>query len=59
MPQLEIEFMASTLPPTGRGALATTVVGPAIGNAIFAVVGARLRHLPMRPVDVLKAMAPP
>jgi isoquinoline 1-oxidoreductase beta subunit len=34
----------------------TTVVGPAIGNAIFAAVGARLRHLPMLPADVLKSL---
>jgi CO/xanthine dehydrogenase Mo-binding subunit len=32
------------------------VVGPAIGNAIFAAVGARLRHLPMTPEAVLQAM---
>jgi len=32
------------------------VVGPAIGNAIFAAVGARLRHLPIRPDAVLRAL---
>ena len=56
VPSLDIEFIASTLPPTGLGEPATTVVGPAIGNAIFAAVGARLRHLPMRPADVLAAL---
>ena len=58
VPPLEIEFIASTAPPTGLGEPATTVVGPAIGNAIFAAAGARLRHLPIRPADVLKALAP-
>ena len=56
VPALDIEFIASTLPPTGLGEPATTVVGPAIGNALFAAVGVRLRHLPMRPSDVLTAM---
>jgi isoquinoline 1-oxidoreductase beta subunit len=56
VPPMDIEFITSTLPPTGLGEPATTVVGPAIGNAIFAAVGARLRHLPMRPADVLAAL---
>jgi xanthine dehydrogenase iron-sulfur cluster and FAD-binding subunit A len=34
----------------------TTVVAPAIGNAIFAAVGVRLRHLPIRPAAVLQAL---
>jgi CO/xanthine dehydrogenase Mo-binding subunit len=58
VPDMEIEFMPSTLPPTGLGEPATTVVGPAIGNAIFAAVGVRLRHLPMRPADVLAGLNP-
>jgi CO/xanthine dehydrogenase Mo-binding subunit len=56
VPSMDIEFIASTVPPTGLGEPATTVVGPAIGNAIFAAVGVRLRHLPMRPADVLAAL---
>ncbi len=56
VPAMDIEFIASTVPPTGLGEPATTVVGPAIGNAVFAAVGARLRHLPMRPADVLAAL---
>ena len=35
---------------------ATTVVGPAIGNAIFNAVGARLRHIPITPEAVLAAI---
>jgi isoquinoline 1-oxidoreductase beta subunit len=56
VPELAIEFMPSTEPPVGLGEPATTVVGPAIGNAIFSAVGARVRDLPIRPAAVLKAM---
>ena len=57
VPELDIEFIDSTEVPVGLGEPATTVVAPAIGNAIFAVVGARLRHLPMRPAALRKALA--
>ncbi|MFN9928649.1 MAG: hypothetical protein ACK53I_17105 [Phenylobacterium sp.] len=56
VPELDIEFIASTEAPVGRGEPATTVVGPAIGNAIFRAVGARVRHLPIRAEAVKGAM---
>jgi len=56
VPNLDIEFIASTEAPVGLGEPCTTVVGPAIGNAIFAAVGARVRHLPIRPASVLAAL---
>jgi isoquinoline 1-oxidoreductase subunit beta len=56
VPELDIEFMPSTEPPVGLGEPATTVVGPAIGNAVFNAVGARVRDLPIRPAAVLRAM---
>ena len=56
VPELDIEFVASDHHPVGLGEPATTVVGPAIGNAIFAATGARVRHLPIRPDDVKAAM---
>lgn len=55
-PEMDIEFIASTEMPVGLGEPATTVVAPAIGNAIFNAVGARVRDLPIQPSDVLKAM---
>jgi CO/xanthine dehydrogenase Mo-binding subunit len=56
VPELDIEFVQSTEVPVGLGEPGTTVVGPAIGNAIFAAVGARLRHIPIRPAHVLQAL---
>src|SRR4029453_3375662 len=52
VPELDIEFIDSTEVPAGLGEPATTVVAPAIGNAIFAAAEVRLRHLPIRPAAV-------
>lgn len=56
VPDVEVEFMPSTEAPVGLGEPATTVVGPAIGNAIYRAVGARVRDLPIRPEAVKAAM---
>ena len=57
VPEVEVEFLPSTEAPVGLGEPATTAVAPAIGNAIFAACGARVRHLPIRPKAVLEALA--
>jgi CO/xanthine dehydrogenase Mo-binding subunit len=56
VPEVDIEFLPSTEVPVGLGEPGTTVVAPAIANAIFAATGARLRHLPIRPEAVLQAL---
>ncbi|WP_293460974.1 molybdopterin cofactor-binding domain-containing protein, partial [Phenylobacterium sp.] len=56
IPDVEVEFIASTEAPVGLGEPATTVVGPAIGNAIFRAAGARVRDLPIRPEAVKAAI---
>jgi isoquinoline 1-oxidoreductase beta subunit len=56
VPEIEIHFVESTEVPVGLGEPATTVVGPAIGNAIFAACGGRVRDLPIRPKAVLAAI---
>ena len=56
VPDLAISFVESTEVPVGLGEPATTVIAPAIGNAIFRAVGARVRHLPITPRGVLAAL---
>jgi len=55
MPALDIEFIDSEYLSMGLGEPATTAVGPAIANAIFAAVGARVRHLPITAAAVRDA----
>ncbi len=56
VPEMVVELMDSTEAPVGMGEPATTVVGPAIANAIFAAAGVRMRDLPIRPEAVLEAL---
>lgn len=56
VPEIEIEFVDSTELAMGLGEPATTVVGPAIGNAIFAAVGVRMTAIPIRREAVLAAL---
>jgi CO/xanthine dehydrogenase Mo-binding subunit len=56
VPELDISFIESTEVPVGLGEPAVTIVGPAIGNAIFNACGARLRHIPITPAAVKAAM---
>ena len=56
VPELDISFVESTEVPVGLGEPATTVVAPAIANAIFNATGARMRHIPMMPDAIKKAI---
>ena len=55
VPDMDISFVESDEFPVGLGEPGTTVVAPAIGNAIFNAIGLRLKSLPMTP-PVVKAM---
>jgi isoquinoline 1-oxidoreductase subunit beta len=47
-PKIEIHFVPSEEAPSGIGELGVPSVAPAVGNAIFAATGKRLRRMPMR-----------
>ena len=55
-PAIEVHLVASSEAPGGIGEPGTSGVAPAVVNAIFAAVGVRLRHLPIRPAAVLQAL---
>ncbi|MDJ0813355.1 MAG: molybdopterin-dependent oxidoreductase [Woeseiaceae bacterium] len=48
VPELDLRFMESTEHPTGLGEPPLIAVQPAIGNAIFAATGKRVRDLPIK-----------
>ena len=56
MPELDISIIANGEPAVGVGEPAVTVIAPAIGNAIFNAVGARVRSLPITAEAVKAAM---
>jgi isoquinoline 1-oxidoreductase beta subunit len=51
MPEVEVYIVPSAEPPGGIGEPGVPVIAPAVGNAIFAATGKRLRRLPIRPRD--------
>jgi isoquinoline 1-oxidoreductase beta subunit len=54
VPPIEVKVISTDNEPTGIGEAGVPVVAPAIANAMFALTGKRLRHLPMTP-DRVKA----
>jgi isoquinoline 1-oxidoreductase subunit beta len=56
VPELDISIFGNGEPAVGCGEPAVTVVAPAIGNAIFKAVGARVRSLPITAEKVKAAM---
>jgi isoquinoline 1-oxidoreductase beta subunit len=57
MPQIEVHLIKSGEAPGGIGETGTTAAPPALGNALFAATGIRLRRLPIDR-DVLSGRKP-
>ena len=56
VPELDIHILSTGNYPSGVGEPATTVVAPAIANAVFNASGARVRSLPLTADKVKAAM---
>ena len=57
VPPIHTRIITSNASPSGMGELGIPCVAPAIANAVFHLAGKRLRHLPMSPERVKKALA--
>lgn len=51
-PAISITLVPSTEKPGGIGEPATALIGPAVGNAVFAATGKRLRRMPFTPENI-------
>ena len=53
MPEVEVHILESGGLPTGVGEMGVPPIAPAVMNAIYDATGVRVRHLPVRPVDLV------
>ena len=51
IPQIHVEIIPSSDSPGGVSGLGTTVLAPAVANALHAATGKRMRSLPFDPMS--------
>jgi isoquinoline 1-oxidoreductase len=56
VPVIDVELIDSGHHPSGVGEPASTVVAPAVANAIFNAVGVRVRHMPITAESVMDGL---
>jgi isoquinoline 1-oxidoreductase beta subunit len=56
VPPMHVEVIHTDNHPTGVGQMATPTITPAVGNALMAMTGVRLRHAPFTEERVKKAL---
>ena len=56
IPSIEVKVVSTDNKPTGVGEDGVPLAGATIGNAFYALTGARLRELPMTPTRVLSVL---
>jgi len=52
----DVELIQSGRHPSGLGEPSSTVVAPAVANAIYNAVGVRVRHMPITPDAILEGL---
>jgi len=57
VPEIATQVIATEDRPTGIGEIVLPVVAPAISNAVLAMTGRRLRHMPFTPERVKQALS--
>lgn len=53
MPEIEVHIMETGDFPTGVGEMGVPPIAPAVMNALFNATGIRVRHIPVKPADLV------
>jgi isoquinoline 1-oxidoreductase beta subunit len=56
VPEIDVELIQSGHHPSGVGEPSSTIVAPAVANAIYNAVGVRVRHMPITPDAILAGL---